>query len=112
MTKNSLDVLNQLQNSEIGSYEHFEQVYASVLSLDVYLTIEKRRKEKRENLRKDLEGDLNSTAHKEDKLLAECEHIHNKVLFDCINDSLVQFKPYGKETIPMPWSKNQRKLRL
>jgi hypothetical protein len=24
--------------------------------------------------------------------LAECEHIHNKVLFDCINDSLLQFK--------------------
>ena len=21
--------------------------------------------------------------------LAECEHIHNKVLFDCINDSLL-----------------------
>ena len=29
--------------------------------------------------------------------LAECEHIHNKVLFDCINDSLIQFKPFSKE---------------
>jgi hypothetical protein len=41
-------VLNQLQNSEIGSYDHFETNYPSVLPLDLYLKLEKRRKENRE----------------------------------------------------------------
>jgi len=44
-------------------------------------------------------------------LIAECEHIHNKVLFDCINDSLLQFKPYGKEGEPLPWTRKNRRLK-
>jgi hypothetical protein len=48
LSKKSLDVLNLLQNSEIGSYEHFEVNYPSVLPLDLYLRLEKRRKESRE----------------------------------------------------------------
>ena len=44
-------------------------------------------------------------------LVAECEHIHNKVLFDCINDSLQQFKPFGKDGEPMPWSRKNRRLK-
>ena len=44
-------------------------------------------------------------------LIAECEHIHNKVLFDCINDSLVQFKPYGKDGEPQPWTRKNRRLK-
>ena len=42
--------------------------------------------------------------------MVECEHIHNKVLFDCINDSLLQFKAYGKAGKPLPWSRHTRKL--
>ena len=41
----------------------------------------------------------------------ECEHIHNKVLFDCINDSLLQFKPFGKDGQPLPWSRSSRRLK-
>lgn len=44
-------------------------------------------------------------------LIAECEHIHNKVLFDCINDSLLQFKPYGKDGEPQPWTRKNRRLK-
>lgn len=44
-------------------------------------------------------------------LIAECEHIHNKVLFDCINDSLLQFKPYGKDGEPVPWGRKNRRLK-
>lgn len=158
-------MLNQLQNSEIGSCEHFDETYPQVLPLDLYLTLEKRRKEKREaelaKLKENLadntpilnttwatlkesamaddykqrswfaslnnddkvilealreaqknQGDmkelqpatqrpetevavktiLEETQEKDSVLktfLAECEHIHNKVLFDCINDSLL-----------------------
>jgi hypothetical protein len=48
LSQNPRDVLNQLQNSEIGSYEHFETNYPVVLPLDLYLRLEKRRKEHRE----------------------------------------------------------------
>jgi hypothetical protein len=41
----------------------------------------------------------------EESFIAESEHIQNKVLFDCVNESLNQFRPYGKEGVPMPWSK-------
>lgn len=59
ITKKELDILNQLQNSEIGSYEHFFDVsYPTVLPLDVYLKLEKRRKESRE---KELSRDKNAS---------------------------------------------------
>ena len=48
LTKESLKVLHQLQNSEIGSCEHFDENYPKVLPLKLYLNLEKRRKAKRE----------------------------------------------------------------
>jgi len=72
-----------------------------VLSLDLYLKLEKRRKESRENPSRMMQdrpdGLFDFERVTEDELkedgvnknfLAECQHIHNKVLFDCINDSL------------------------
>ena len=47
ISKNAQEVLNQLQNSEIGSYDHFEQHYPSVLPLETYLKLERRRKDHR-----------------------------------------------------------------
>ena len=72
--------------------------YPNVLPLDLYLKLEKRRKENRDfhgSASKDQQapggtGRGASTASSVDKnFLAECEHIHNKVLFDSINDSLL-----------------------
>ena len=48
MTKNHTTLLNQLQNTEIGSCEHFNENFPQILPLDLYLTLEKRRKEARE----------------------------------------------------------------
>ena len=48
MSKDAIQLLHQLQNSVIGSCEHFDETYPSVLKLDLYLTLEKRRQEKRE----------------------------------------------------------------
>jgi hypothetical protein len=66
---------------------HFIDSFPQILHLDLYLTLEKRRKEAREKqLAEEREADgqeLTTT------FVAECEHIHNKVLFDCINDSLL-----------------------
>lgn len=41
-------MLNQLQNSEIGSCEHFDEQFPQVLPLKLYLTLEKKRKARRE----------------------------------------------------------------
>lgn len=48
LSKNNIALLNQLQNTEIGSCEHFDENFPQVLPLDLYLTLEKRRKETRE----------------------------------------------------------------
>lgn len=113
MTKNHTTLLNQLQNTEIGSCEHFNENFPQILPLDLYLTLEKRRKEVRE-LQMDQNGERSGAGSQTEMLrilIAECEHIHNKVLFDCINDSLIQFKPYGKDGDPLPWSRKNRRLK-
>ena len=84
-----------------------------VLKLDLYLRLEKRRKEKQEaeNAERQQTQLPSQLAEAYRVLVAECEHIHNKVLFDCINDSLLQFKPYGKEGEPLPWTRKNRRLK-
>ena len=37
-------------------------------------------------------------------MLQEWENIHNKVIFDAINEALDNFRPYGLKGPPMPWS--------
>lgn len=91
-----------------------------MLPLKLYLTLEKKRKAKREldaNEAREKEAADRGVSPEEIKrdvpqnFDAECEHIHNKVLFDCINDSLLQFKPFGKEGEPLPWSRQSRRLK-
>mmetsp|Transcript_32163 Transcript_32163/g.31482 ORF Transcript_32163/g.31482 Transcript_32163/m.31482 type:complete len:125 (+) Transcript_32163:179-553(+) len=43
-------------------------------------------------------------------MLAEWENIHNKVIFDGINEALDNFRPYGLRGPPMPWSEQTRTL--
>ncbi len=76
-------------------------MYPPVLALDLYLKLEKRRKDSRDpqivnetgnpDGRFDFEN-VNEEDLLEDRVdknfLAECQYIHNKILFDCINDSL------------------------
>jgi hypothetical protein len=110
LTKEHTDLLKQLHDTEVGSCEHFEEHFPMILPLDLYLTLEKRRKEKRE--KENMENPSGNPQLEQCKVLvAECEHIHNKVLFDCINDSLLQFKPYGKEGEPLPWQRKNRRLK-
>ena len=47
-SRDPLDQLFDMQNSEIGSYEHFQTNMPPVLSLDLYLKLEKSRKESRD----------------------------------------------------------------
>lgn len=36
---------------------------------------------------------------------AELENIHNKAIFDAINEAMDGMRPYGLKGPPMPWSK-------
>ena len=69
-----------------------------MLPLKLYLTLEKKRKAKKEEEAKEAKekeaAEKGITVEELKKDLpqnfdAECEPIHNKVLFDCINDSLL-----------------------
>lgn len=61
ISKNAREVLNQLQNSEIGSYEHFEMHFPPVLPLETYLRLERRRKDQRTAAQESNNTDLQST---------------------------------------------------
>lgn len=79
-----------MQNSPIGTFEHFQTNQPNVLALELYLNLERRRRESPES-RFDFENvtDADLMEDRVDRnFLAECQYIHNKVLFDCINDSL------------------------
>ena len=42
-------------------------------------------------------------------MISESQHIHNKVIFDCVNEALNLVRPYGSSGEPMPWSTKPRK---
>lgn len=101
--RDPMEMLRLLQSSDIGSYFHFDTYdpVFPILGVEIYLEIERGKESQ-----KPVESSASTSS-----LVAECEHIHNKMLFDCINESLNQFRPYGKEGVPMPWSTKLRRLR-
>lgn len=42
-------------------------------------------------------------------MISEADHIHNKAIFDAVNEAMNSIRPYGLEGEPMPWSKKPRK---
>ena len=80
-----------------------------VLSVELYLDIERK---KDYVLLADSLSDINGSYSVDQKpelienqsMLAEWENIHNKVLFDAVNDALDEFRPYGLKGPPAPWS--------
>ena len=43
------------------------------------------------------------------ELLSESDHIHNKAIFDAVNEALNMVRPYGQFGEPMPWSGRPRR---
>ena len=87
-----------------------------VLSVELYLEIERR---KDYVLLADSISDMNLSYNSSEQkpelvenqsMLAEWENIHNKVLFDSVNDALDEFRPYGLRGPPAPWSGMTRAL--
>jgi len=103
------EMLKLLQTSDIGNYIHFDTYdqVSQILGVEIYLEIER----KKEMEKIEIGGGAEESESVAESLVTECEHIHNKNIFDCINESLNQFRPYGWEGVPMPWSSKLRKLR-
>jgi len=43
------------------------------------------------------------------EMISEADHIHNKAIFDCVNEAMNMARPYGIGGEPMPWSNVPRK---
>ena len=43
------------------------------------------------------------------EMISEADHIHNKAIFDGVNEAMNSVRPYGLEGEPMPWSTRPRK---
>ncbi|CAD8068678.1 unnamed protein product [Paramecium sonneborni] len=47
----------------------------------------------------------------QNKLIIELEHIHNKAIFDSLNEALNQFRPYGLNGQPFLWKSDPTRLK-
>ncbi|CAI2375613.1 unnamed protein product [Moneuplotes crassus] len=123
---NDLILLRDLQGSEytVDHIPGFET--KSIIDIQVYLRKERTDKAAKENERKKL---INSVIQKENSgsshnimkeldeksvettysMLCEYQHIHNKAIFDALNEALDRRRPYGLRGCPPIWS---RKLKV
>lgn len=142
--KDPLELLNQLQNSDIGSYEHFEIDYSSssvledrifqvhdkfkktweieeqkdkdtlspsnTISDEKSSIIVKFTKRKRKPIEFDQSGLSEEEIEQKMKIFKACERVHNKALFDGINEVLTDLRPYGPGGEPPPWSNKNRNI--
>jgi hypothetical protein len=156
LQRNPLEILMNLQNTyyELDSSEQLPY-QPSVLTVDIYLDIERSRKrdeeldliqrqktEKKEHEKTKVDQNTNNSTEKPSdqpkstnsdeessendnrseftkeqelnvrlfNLKCEWENIHNKVIFDAINEALDGLRPYGLKGPPLPWSKQNRTL--
>lgn len=134
LNRDPLEILGHLQDLEEGSNGSesenmpFQQ---SVLPVDLYLENEKRRRiskmseEERKSELQKIETKKLEKAKKyendgilydsedfddDDSIMAEWENIHNKVIFDWVNEILDSYRPYGLKGPPLTWSTNLRTL--
>lgn len=84
---------------------------AYILNVQLYLTLEKAKENLIHETIEAIRKASQSNALDEDMadLMSEAQHIHNKVIFDCVNESLNMVRPFGSQGEPMPWSRKHRK---
>lgn len=97
------EMLCQLHNPDIiGEQDRHDKQLVDVLPVEVYLQLERDSEEAAEG-----QSALSlGTAH----VVTEEGHIHNKMIFDAVNEVLVTHRLYGTKGIPMPWSTTTREL--
>jgi len=76
-----------VMNSE-SSLEMSTSLQQAILSIELYLNIEQK---------------LMDANPSKNEISVELEHIHNKMIFDSLNEILDSFRPYGLVGQPYPW---------
>jgi len=103
LNRDPLVHLGQLQNEDPDYFNSVEAtVTQPVLPVELYLELEKIRKVDAVAEKPD--------DHQHEALLTEWSNIHNKSIFDAINDALDYYRPYGIRGPPLLWSKKTREL--
>jgi Domain of unknown function (DUF4378) len=135
LNRDPLEILGHLQDIEENSNDNDSDIpfQQSVLPVELYLENEKQRrinrmteeerkielekaKAKKEAKIKKLEeeGIIYDSEDFDDlddeSIMAEWENIHNKVVFDWVNEILDNYRPYGLKGPPLTWSNNTRTL--
>lgn len=116
--KNELAFLRDLQglDYEVDHRPEFDVI--SIINTNVYLTKERtmksfKEKEYEEKVKAAKEANIPEDRIMDRRLLdllLNFEHIHNKAVFDAINESLDNYRPYGLKGLPFSWSKTTRTL--
>lgn len=103
LNRDALLFMGHLQNEDTDYFADMSPIVTQpVLSVDLYLDIERNRKIL------SLKGPPENQQH--EAFLTEWSNIHNKCIFDAINDALDYYRPYGVKGPPLPWSKKVREL--
>lgn len=71
-----------------------------ILSIELYLCLEKERSPPEVLYKNSLVGEM----------IREWTNIHNKALFDAINEALDEYRPFGLKGPPLPWTNKTRPL--
>jgi hypothetical protein len=96
-------LLEQLQNAELTSFSGLALTKPpEVINVDCYIELEK--------ARSPLSSRQAMLSPNTAQAVSEAGNIHNKMIFDCINEALAKLLPYGLKGVPMPWSSNTRAL--
>lgn len=99
-----------LQPSLLEEYQ-LNSSLICILNVQLYLTLEKERenviKEAIEQIKMQSEEEINEEELTE--MISEADHIHNKAIFDAVNEAMNLARPYGVDGEPMPWSNKPRK---
>jgi len=94
ISKSNLEILNTLRGKERLKAKLPHEIQP-IIPLSIYSDIERTR----------------VSSFKDSKVnLRECEQIHNKAIFDSVNEALNLIRPYGITGEPLPWSLQQRIL--
>ncbi len=115
--KDPFQMLEQLQNSEIGSYAHFlaPDNTEAPLGKEVLSRVEAKgdgEEEDEGEEREEETKDLQQRKQELKQLVATSKEVHQRLLFNCFNQALDEQRPYGVDGAPMPWTIGSKLLEV
>ena len=103
LSRDPLFILGQIQHESVDYFSSIEQIITQpILPIEFYLSLEHK---------KDVDSiDIVPSGKEHKALLREWSNIHDKCIFDAINDALDFYRPYALRGPPLPWSSKLREL--